>query len=145
MPFGHAARPTRAYAYHAVLLAGGDAVHAELRRRAALWNALVEIDHDLRERKEAIADAAVGIDQAAHDARRERIADLWRQGTAQSKAEAAALERQARTARRPAWRSSAARALARCQAAVTGAVILTISVSSSSWPGPFRPHLNIPD
>ena len=107
MPFGRKAAPTRAYAYHAVLVDGQDAIRAELRRRTLLWNALAELDHELRERKAEIADDFLGVPEDDREDRRQQVAALRAR---REHAEADAIERAAWRARKPAWQDDGVKA-----------------------------------
>jgi hypothetical protein len=55
MPFGNEAGPTMVYSYRAYRPTSGlDAVTTEMHRRTRLWNTLVEIDRDYRDRARAL-------------------------------------------------------------------------------------------
>jgi len=57
MPFGNAARASRAYEYGVRFTAGEDLALLALREKVRLWNCLVAVDHDLRERRDALIGA----------------------------------------------------------------------------------------
>lgn len=69
MAFGRPAGDARVYEYgvsrsaiHKGIMAGRDEAIAEMRRRVALWNRLVEIEREYRENQEAILGLALVVD-----------------------------------------------------------------------------------
>ena len=78
MPFGNKAKPTRAYQFGAAVIGGLDALRDQLLARVRLWNELVALDHELRDRRDDVLDAWRGLTPAEVAARREELADLRR-------------------------------------------------------------------
>lgn len=68
MPYGRKARSVRAYQFGALApLDGWEAAVEQHRLRIRYWNALVELDHERRERRDAIVAAALPSDIEGED------------------------------------------------------------------------------
>lgn len=108
MPFGHAAKPTRAFAYGARIDAGEVGALEQIALRARLWNTLVELDHWLRDRRDDILDAWRGMSPEQITERRRELANMRRIGRDDPNARRAADEAEYadRQARKPGYQDA---------------------------------------